>query len=146
MLSLPMTSVLPLGAPAHDKGFLLFDDHSGILCLHTCPNWLYHPEVHLSPRLALSLSGSILPYEDLAAQDFRDPSAFHNIHPQVPHTVCCCNSVLCVLLQLLLMCAADVLLLQCALCAAATAAVTVCCCCCVLLQCALCAAAVLLLQ
>ena len=101
-----MTSVLPLGAPAHDKGFLLFDDHSGILCLHTCPNWLYHPEVHLSPRLALSLSGSILPYEDPAAQDFRDPSAFHNIHPQVSHTVCCCYSVL-------LMCAADVWLLLC---------------------------------
>ena len=50
-------NVPPLGPgiSAHDKGFLLFNNESGLLCTHTCPHWLY------------SASGR-----------FRSPSTFYN--------------------------------------------------------------------
>ena len=37
------SNVPPLGPgiSAHDKGFLLFNNNSGLLCTHTCPHWLY---------------------------------------------------------------------------------------------------------
>lgn len=42
------TDLPPLGngISAHDKGFLMFNNDSGILCQHTCPHWLYSSSNH----------------------------------------------------------------------------------------------------
>ena len=52
------TKVPPFGngIAAHDKGFLLYNNISGILGQHSCPNWLYSP-----------------------SNQFRSPETFYNV-------------------------------------------------------------------
>ena len=53
------TKVPPFGAgiAAHDKGFLLYNNISGILGQHSCPNWLYSPSNHFrSPETFYNVS------------------------------------------------------------------------------------------
>ena len=53
------TKVPPFGngIAAHDKGFLLYNNISGILGQHSCPNWLYSPSNHFrSPETFYNVS------------------------------------------------------------------------------------------